>query len=133
MRIPAAGGTPQAITRVDASKGESMHHSPRFLPGGQSILFTVGMGQSLDSSRTAVLDLTSRAYRLVGNPGYSGRYVSTGHLVYQRGDSLYAVPFDLKHLAVTGAETQVVEGVAPREYTFSDTSLLVFRTSAGTE
>ena len=38
-RVPAAGGTPQAITKP-GDKGEVTHRWPQILPGGQAVLFT---------------------------------------------------------------------------------------------
>jgi eukaryotic-like serine/threonine-protein kinase len=126
MRVPAAGGSPQPLTAIDRDSGEGAHTNPEFLPGGQSILFTI-WADSADSSRLAVLDLKTGAYRVVVNGGYAGRYVPTGYLVYKRGGTLLALPFDLKRLAVSGSETPVVEGIYSSDYTFSDSSLLVFR------
>jgi hypothetical protein len=48
-------------------------------------------------------------------------------LVYIRGETLFAAPFDLKWLAIGGPDTPVVEGISlGNSYTFSDSSLLVF-------
>jgi serine/threonine-protein kinase len=132
MRVPAAGGTPESLTAINAKSGETSHYDAELLPGGQAILFTISTtGNSLDSSHIAVLDLKTRAYRVLVNSGFGPRYVPTGHLVYSRGHTLFAVPFDLKRLVITGSETPVVEGVALGDYTYSDSSLLVFRASNG--
>ena len=53
--------------------------------------------------------------------------------MYVRSGTVFAVPFDLKRLAVTGSETPVIEGVFYNssggfaDYTFSDSGLLVYR------
>jgi Tol biopolymer transport system component len=133
MRVSAAGGTPQSLTTVNTNGGESAHSWPEFLPGGQAIVFTIGAGASNlpnDASHVAVLDLKIGASRVLVNAGYAGRYVPTGHLVYLRGGTLFAVPFDLKRLAVTGSETPVVEGINLGDYSFSDSSVLVFKTGS---
>jgi serine/threonine-protein kinase len=134
MRVPAAGGRFENLTTPDAKQGETGHFRPELLPGGQAILFEIATGASLDADRVAVLDLKTRTYHAIVNSGWAARYVPTGHLVYRRGAALFAAPFDLKGLAVTGAEAPVVEGIsAPRlpttgaEYAFSSTGLLVFR------
>ena len=44
--------------------------------------------------------------------GSDARYVSTGHVVYASGGTLFAVPFDLARLAVTGGAAPGWEGVA---------------------
>ena len=130
MRVPAAGGTPQSLSTVNKGNGESGHYRPQIVPGGQAVIFTIGTGSSPDASRIGVLDLKTRAYRVLVNAGHDGFYVPTGHLVYMRGTTLFAAPFDLKRLSVTGPETPVVEGLNLGQYSFSDTSLMVFNTSS---
>jgi serine/threonine-protein kinase len=141
MRVPAAGGPPESLTTRDTKKGETGHVQPQLLPGGQAILFTIRTaGPSPDAGRVAALDLKTDAYRVIVNSGVAARYVPTGHLVYRRGAAIFAAPFDLKRLAVTGAEAPVVEGIAspvvsgnayPVEYSFSSTGLLVFLAGGG--
>jgi Tol biopolymer transport system component len=131
MRVSASGGMCESLTTADPQKGE-VHRWPQILPGGQSILFVIGTTGSFDSARIAVLDLKSRGYRVVANGGSSARYVPSGQLVYVRGGAMFAVPFDLKRLVVTGPETPVIEGVFYNyaggfaDYSFSDSGLLVY-------
>ena len=130
MRISSSGGTPETLTTPDSKKGETSHRTPHFLPGARALLFTIGSGTA---SQIAVLDLKKGGYRVVANNGQDGRYVPTGHLVYERGATLFAVPFDAGKLAVTGSEAPVVEGISLNgpsssiaEYAFSDSGLLVY-------
>jgi dipeptidyl aminopeptidase/acylaminoacyl peptidase len=124
MRVPAVGGAAQSLTVVNTKDGETKHHRPHFLPGGKTILFSI---YTANSGRGAVLDLKTGAYRVVVNKGHDASYVPSGHLVFIRGPALFAVPFDLKRLEVTGPEKPVVEGIDAGNFTFSDSSLLVFR------
>jgi Tol biopolymer transport system component len=124
MSVPAAGGAPQRLLATDGKSGERFS-DPQLLPGGSSVLFTVDRAYSPDSGRVAILDLKTRAHRVLINSATNGRYAPSGHLVYRRHSTLFASPFDLKRLAVTGSEVPVAEGVA--FYTFSDSSLMVFR------
>jgi len=41
VRVLASGGTPELLTRPDASKDETSHRWPQFLPGGKKLLFTI--------------------------------------------------------------------------------------------
>jgi serine/threonine-protein kinase len=124
MRVPAAGGTPQLLLAADGKSGESFNF-PQLLPDGTSVLFAIFKGTSLDSARVAVLDLKTRTHRVLVNSAGGARYTPSGHLVFGRGSTLFAAPFDLKRLAVTGPEVPVVEGVG-QGYSFSDSSLMVF-------
>ena len=50
--------------------------------------------------------------RVVVRNGYYGRFVETGHILYVSHGSVFAAPFDIDRLEVTGAAVQVVEGVS---------------------
>jgi len=132
MRVSASGGTCENLTRADPQKRE-LHKWPQILPGGRAILFTIGTQDSFDSGRIAALDLKSGGIRVLVSGGSRGRYVPTGHLVYVRGGTMFAVPFDGKRLAVTGSEAPAIEGVFYNsqggfaDYAFSDSGLLVYR------
>ena len=52
-----------------------------------------------------MLELKTRQRKTVLPKGAHGRYLPTGHLVYLDGGTLFAVPFDLVELAVTGTPT----------------------------
>ena len=53
---------------------------------------------------------TGRRQTLIG-AGSDARYVQTGHLLYVVGGVLFAVPFDVKRLAVVGGPTPIVPGL----------------------
>jgi len=128
MRVPAAGGAPQPLTSVDTTAGETRHDSPAFLPGGQKVLFTAFTGASLEASRIAVVDLKTGITSPLPLEGVRPHYVPSGHLTYVREGTLYAVPFDLNRLKVTGTETPVAERISFNAYSFSDSGVVVFTT-----
>jgi Tol biopolymer transport system component len=130
FRVSSAGGAVQSISTPDKKKGEARHSTPHFLPGAGALLFTIG---GASSSQVALLDLKTGRYRVLVNNGVDGRYVPSGHLVYARGDTLFAAPFDIKRLAVTGPEAPAIHDLslygpylAMAEYAFSDSGLLVY-------
>ncbi len=129
-RIPAAGGTAETLTTIDAAKGETAHTRPQFLPGGRQLLFTVTSNAKGDEF--AVLDLASKTYRTIAPGGENGRFVTAGFLTYVHGSTLFAVPFDRSRLQVTGAAVPVVDDVSTQgsdglaDYTVSDAGLLVY-------
>ncbi len=61
-----------------------------------------------------VRDLETGEQRLLVSGGSYPKYVPTGHLVYGFAGTLWAVPFDLDTLMVTGNPVAVVEGVSTR-------------------
>ncbi len=146
-RVSAAGGKPQTLTTPDAKKGERSHRWPAILPGGRAVLFTIEAGAGFNDARIAVLTLETGEQRVLleggtrpgyvpTGPGPDGR--GTGHIVYYRAGSLFAVPFDLDRLQVLGSPVPILEGVAgfalagSADYTFSDSGALVY-TPGGSE
>jgi len=102
-QVPASGGEAQPLTHLDTDKGETRHKDPHFLPSGDGLLFTVISPEGL---KIWVLSLESGGRRELLD-GLRPRYVSSGHLVFQRGDALYAVPFDVDRLEVTGSASRL--------------------------
>jgi Tol biopolymer transport system component len=111
-RVPAAGGTPQAITKP-GDKGEVAHRWPQVLPGGQAVLFTgTTVNGAYDNAGIEVLSLKSGEWKVVQRGGYFGRYLPSGHLIYMHQGALFAVGFDLDRLEVRGTPAPVLEDVA---------------------
>ena len=89
-----------------------MHDWPYFLPSGKAILFSDRMrGESWDDARIEVLNLLTGERRPLIQGGTVPRLAGSSHLVYARGGSLFAVPFDSEKLVVTGSPISMVEGV----------------------
>ncbi len=100
LRVPAVGGAPQPLIKVAVGQGES-HRWPDILPSGKAVLFTVFPG-TLEEARIAVADLETGQHRILLK-GTQPRYVRTGHIVFARPGSLWAVQFDADRLELTGA------------------------------
>jgi serine/threonine protein kinase/Tol biopolymer transport system component len=131
QQVPDAGGTPQALTRVE--KGENSQRWPEFMPGGKAVLFAGSTTlASWSNAQVAVQSLASGERRNLFQGATQPRYAPSGHLVYAQGGSLMAVPFDPQRLAATGAAVTVVEGVlqspvtGAAQYSFSSTGSLVY-------
>jgi Tol biopolymer transport system component len=129
-RVPAGGGAPEAVTTVDVKAGETAHSHPQFLPNGR-VLFTIATAG--DTYKIASLDLARKSYQvIVPSAGVRARYVPSGHLVYLRAGTLFALPFHLENMAPAGKEAPVIEGVSTTgppnyaDYTVSDDGLLVY-------
>jgi len=145
MRVSADSGIPEVLTTLDTSKGETAHTRPQFLPGGRRILFTVG---SPEGAQFAVLDLDQKGYRTVARGGLNGQFVASGpthaereggHLTFVRGATLFAMPFDVSRLEVTGGEVPIVEDVSLQgptgtaDYSVSAAGVLAYFSSSGSQ
>ena len=133
VRVSANGGQPEML--VSVKDGEVMY-GPQVLPGGEWLLFTVATAattEAWDKAQIVVQSLKSSERKTLVSGGSDGRYLPTGHLVYARGGVLFAVPFDLPRLAVTGGPVPIVEGVKRSQgttgaahFSVSSTGSLVF-------
>jgi len=111
-KMSSAGGAAQKLTEPDFSAGENSHRWPQVLPGGKHLLFTIRTDQitSFDDAKIAVLSLDTGKWKVLLEGGACARYVS-GNLLFGRAGNLYAVPFDLQSLSVTGPRRKVIDGV----------------------
>ncbi len=108
-RVPASGGTPVELTQL--SEGEASHRWPWFLPNGKAVLFVVAEdGGSDDATIEAVL-LETGERKVLHRGGTFPRYASSGHLLYARETTLFAIPFDADRIEPTGEPSPVIEGV----------------------
>ncbi|HXI01707.1 MAG TPA: protein kinase [Candidatus Saccharimonadales bacterium] len=119
FQVSDSGGTPQLLTSIDrAAGGEAAHARPSALPGGRAVLFTIrrtgGAWAQPDkagiepdwkttSADVALLDLSSGKYRTLIKNAHDAVYSDTGHILFMRDDNLWAAPFDLDKLDVSGA------------------------------
>jgi len=104
-RLPVGGGAPKAL-RSPGTVG-----SLDLLPGGRAVLTSFrGASFNPDSHAIAVVSVETGEATVVQKGGTNPRYIA-GRLVFARGGSLLAAPFDLGRLNVTGPAATVVEGV----------------------
>jgi eukaryotic-like serine/threonine-protein kinase len=106
-----AGSTPRPLTTLNVEAGERGHIHPRMLPGGKSVLFTIWTGAAWDEARIAVVDIATGEHRVLFRGGSDARYLRSGHIVYLRGSTLMAAPFNLKNLSVTGEALPVLDNI----------------------
>jgi serine/threonine-protein kinase len=110
-RVPWDGGEPQQLTTVDREGGEYVHHNPKFLPGGEAVLFTI-LDDASVARGVALVDLeTGEQTVLLAEVGGQTGYLTSGHLAYGEDGSLMVVPFDLKARKVTGRPAAVFDGL----------------------
>ena len=106
LRVSAAGGgTPEPL--MPETPGRFVA-SPVPLPGGRAVLFHIFGG---DTNRIAVLNLDTKEEETLVEGASNMFYLDTGHLVFARGDTLMAVPFNLSELAVAGDPVALVQGI----------------------
>ena len=110
-RISSSGGTPTKLTEPNAKDGELGHFWPHMLPDGKHLLFT-SFRTPAEQSRIEVYSLESGTRTVVIDGGFSGQYVSSGHLLFARSTTVMAVRFDPERLTTIGQPVPVIAGVA---------------------
>src|SRR5262249_31007626 len=96
-RIPASGGEPRPVTTLDRERGEATHRWPEILPGGEAVIFTTHTKTlgGFDQADIDVLNLREGRRKTLLRGGMHARYLPTGHLLFLRQGTLFAVPFDM--------------------------------------
>ena len=92
------------------------------------MLFTLASGGDWEYAQIIVESLDTGKRDVLIEAGRDGRYVPTGHLVYVIEDVLYARPFDLDSLRVTGGPVSLLEGMGgarAAQYDISDEGVFV--------
>jgi serine/threonine-protein kinase len=143
MRVSANGGTPEVLVATKA--GEEQIGGPQVLPGGEWLLFSIVRGTIRAANRWDVAEIVAHSLetgerKVLWRGGSDARYVPTGHIIYALGNALFALPFNLNRVEVTGGPVPVLEGAlrppqpaqqtGTAHYDLSATGTLVHATGA---
>ena len=116
FKIPASGGTPSPATSLDSVQQEAFHRWPWFLPDGRHFLYMAavrGPTSNGTTLRAASIDSLGRDSRVIIPSPLNAINVaySQGYLLFVRGTTLMAQPFDPKRLATTGDAVPVANRI----------------------
>jgi len=133
MRIPSGGGAPTPLPISNRAPADTYYLFPEVLPGSKAVLLTLQpRGQSPDDSEIDAISLRTGQRQTIVTHAFFSRYLASGHLVYMRQNTLYAVQFDPDRLALGGASQPVIEDVflpglsASAEFASSQTGTFVY-------
>jgi serine/threonine-protein kinase len=109
QRVSAGGGTPEKI--ADLAAGEVTQRYPQVLPGAKALIYstTDTLGNFSQGSIVA-WQLPNGPRKVLIKEGFFARYVPSGHILFYRDKTVFAAPFDVERLEVTGAAVPVIEG-----------------------
>jgi len=128
VEIPATGGPAKLIVKADAAKEEMSQ--PQLVAGGRAVLFTVRISeQPWDEGSIVVQDLTTGKRTTLVEGGTDGHILPSGHLVYSRGSTLFAIPIDPKHLTVSGVPVSVQQDIQLAAGGFTGASQMIWSDS----
>jgi serine/threonine protein kinase/Tol biopolymer transport system component len=112
-RVNAATGTVSPLTTLDASRHETAHAWPLFLPDGKHVLFTSRTTPAA-SNRIEAVSIDDRQRRVVTEADALAGYASPWLLFVRKG-VLYAQAFDVDQMRLSGEPRAVVRTVSFRE------------------
>ena len=135
-RVPATGGTPQQVTKLDASRGEDSHLWPQFLPDGKHFLFyATGKDPQNDGTYAATLD--GGQPKLLVRGDSNAVYAPPGYLLFVRQGTLMAQRFDAGSLRLTWDAVPLAQhtaanlGVGRGNFTVSENGILTYAAGSG--
>jgi eukaryotic-like serine/threonine-protein kinase len=125
-RVSADGGEPVMLSMPGAGSGVNLL-SIAALPGSRGFLTAHCDGNCAVGSAISVYEFASDSARLLV-PNASGVWFApTGHLLFtDRERGLFAAPFDLGRLELTGGAVSVIEGVEPTRFALSTSGAAVY-------
>ena len=116
------------MTVLDQAAGERSHRWPQVLPMASAVLFTT---VRVVDDLVVVQSLTTQQKKILQR-GHYARYLPSGHLIYAYRGTMFAAPFDVARLEMTGPPAPVQEDVATHapsaaaQYAFSDDGTFVY-------
>jgi eukaryotic-like serine/threonine-protein kinase len=118
-RVPSAGGTPVAVTKLDKTQAQASQRWPFFLPDGRHFLYWGGQPLSHSQKERGIWVASANG----GEPRFlvpadsDALYAPPGFLLYLIDQSLMAQPFDAGRVKMTGEAFPIAEEVAsPEDY-----------------
>lgn len=112
--VPQAGGEARVVSSLDPKREDVSHRWPDLLPDGRHLLVTIKTAQtaSFDDGLIGVVSLETGQVQVLLKGGSFARYSPTGHILYARGSTLFAVAFDPDVLAIEGTPFEVLDDLA---------------------
>jgi Tol biopolymer transport system component/predicted Ser/Thr protein kinase len=138
-RVPAAGGTPTVVTKLDTTIKELSHRWPMFLPDGDHYLFVNQTSSSATDSDVVYLgSLAGKSWTALFR-GSSNVAYSSGHLLFVRQSTLMAQAFDPGALRFTQDAVPIAEAIqynparSKAIFSASDDGVLVYQSGETSE
>ncbi len=130
-RVSASGGEVSEVSERDASLEEIFHDNPVFLPDGRHFLYLAWSNAKPENRAIFIGSLDSKSRTRLMTAESNATY-SQGRLLFLRGDTLVAQPFDSDRLQFTGDALALgvrVAKVAQQvgAFSVSDTATLIYR------
>ncbi len=135
LKISGSGGTPTPVTNLDASRQETGHLWPSFLPDGKHFLFHArSTKREFEGIRVGSLDEGEGKFLMNADSG--AVFVPPNHILFMRGGALQAQQFDPERLSLLGEPLLMAENVGMNTayhygaFTASANGMVAYRSGA---
>ncbi|HEY8132938.1 MAG TPA: protein kinase, partial [Thermoanaerobaculia bacterium] len=134
-RVPASGGEPAGVTKLDTANQQLSHRWPSFLPDGHHFVYLQFSSEMARGGSQAIYigSLEEPHSTLVLRANSGAIYVDPGYLLYALEGNLMALPFDSKRLRVAGdpfpiaERVQVYKNTASGVFSASNSGVLAYQ------
>ena len=109
--VSADGGPAKPLTTLDPGRFEIHHAFPQAVDGGRLVLFTVRTRSKEAPLFVDVFDVATQTRRSLVPGAQYARYLPTGHLLYVREHTLYAMKVAAETLSPEGPAVPVLTNV----------------------
>lgn len=112
FKVPASGGKPKEVTKLDTAKGETTQRWPCFLPDGNHFIFyaRAGVSASQEGDAIYVSSLDGKEVKKLFT-AHSNAVYADNNILYVQDNTLMAQPFDPNSLKLNGASVPIEENV----------------------
>ena len=135
-QVSSSGGEAKPLTTLQ--EGETTQRWPQMLRRGTAVLFTGNdRPDGFDGANVVVQVLPQGPRKVLVRGAYYGRYLRSGHLVYVNNGTLFAAPFDLDTLELTGPAVPALDGatvnlpVGAADIAISDNGTVAYLPASG--
>ena len=126
-------GEESMVYAFDEQDASRVYRWPQVLPDEKTILVSSSSAVADSDSILLLYDKENGSSQEIVTNAFNGRFVEeTGHIVFVRDSSLWAVPFELDNLQIAGNERRVIEDIQTNgilgsaAYSFSKNGRLVY-------
>ncbi len=111
LRVPATGGTPEVVTRLDPALGENSHRYPHLLPDREHFVYFSRNPARPERTGVWLWSLRTGERKHLAPALSSAVYAEPGFLLFRRGQRLMAQRLDPRQLELVGDPATVANDV----------------------
>ena len=140
LRIAATGGEVSPAIALDSMRMEQTQRWPSFLPDGRHFLYYVSRGGGEEPGEIFVGSLDQQPPRRVVDSSSLAMFVAPGYLLFVRGKTLLAQPFDVDRLQLNGRPVAIADQLSSsgstaglRTFSVSSSGVLAYHVGSGSK